>query len=94
MRALPISGAWYLLVKVGISAADVTEVALEVLDVDCVKADDGRVKTDVRFGQAVAEVVWPTRLLEIGLGAVKRSKELLDSGLVGFLGSARSQRSA
>lgn len=45
--------------KVRVSAADVTEVALEVLDVDCVEADDGCVEADVLFGQAVAEVVWP-----------------------------------
>jgi hypothetical protein len=34
-------------VKVGVSAADVPDVALEVLDVDCVEADDGRVEADV-----------------------------------------------
>lgn len=51
---------WCLLVQVGISAADVTEVALEVLDVNCVEADDGCVKADVCFGQAVTEVERPT----------------------------------
>jgi len=46
-------------VEVGVSAADVADVALEVLDVDCVEADDGRVQAHVLLGQAVAEVEGP-----------------------------------
>ena len=44
--------------KVGVSAANVAEVALEVLDVDRVEADDRRVETHVCLSQAVAEVEW------------------------------------
>lgn len=42
--------------EVGIPAADIAEVALEVLNVDCVEADDGREQTHISLGQAVAEV--------------------------------------
>jgi hypothetical protein len=41
------AGCQYSLVKIGVSAADVPNVALEVLHVDCVEADDGRVQTHV-----------------------------------------------
>jgi hypothetical protein len=52
-------------VKVWVSAADVTEVALEVLDVDGVEADDGCEEADVLLCQAVAEVEWAAGLCEV-----------------------------
>lgn len=39
-----------------ISATDVANVALEVLDVDCVEADDGHEEADVCFGKLGTEV--------------------------------------
>jgi hypothetical protein len=42
-----------------VPAADVADVALEVLQVDCVEADDGHVQAYVCFGDVGAEVVWP-----------------------------------
>jgi hypothetical protein len=47
-------------VEVGVAAADVADVALEVLHVDGVEADDGRVEAHVLLCQAVAEVEGPT----------------------------------
>ena len=44
------------LVEVGVAAADVADVALEVLHVDGVEADDGRVEAHILLCQAVAEV--------------------------------------
>lgn len=40
-----------------VSRADVADVTLEVLDVDGVKADDGRVQADVGFCYLRAKVV-------------------------------------
>ena len=40
-----------------VSGADVADVAFEMLHVDRVEADDGRVETDVGFGDVGAEVV-------------------------------------
>ena len=63
----------YLLVKVRITTPDVPEVALEVLLVDDIEADNGRVQTDVKLSHAVAEVERTTLLLlEVGFCAVKR----------------------
>lgn len=39
-----------------VSAADFTDVALEVLNIDRVKADDGCVEANVGFSQPVAKV--------------------------------------
>jgi hypothetical protein len=52
-------------VEVRVSAADVTEVALEVLNVDGVEADDGCEEADVLLCQAVAEVEWAAGLCEV-----------------------------
>jgi hypothetical protein len=76
-------------VKVWVSAADVTEVALEVLDVDGVEADDGCEEANVLLCQAVAEVEWAAGLCEICFCAVKRGEECCDGLFVRFLGSGR-----
>ena len=44
-------------VQVRVSGADVADVAFEVLHVDDVEADDGRVQADVEFRELGAEVV-------------------------------------
>lgn len=40
-----------------VSRPDVTDIALEVLDIDGVEANDGRVETDICLGNGFAEVV-------------------------------------
>ena len=45
-----------LLVEIGVAAADVTDVALEVLHVDGVEADDCGEEADVLLCEAIAEV--------------------------------------
>ena len=77
-----------LLVEVGVAAADVPDVALEVLHVDGVEADDGGKEADVLLCKAVAEVVWTAGLSEVCFGAVQRFEELGDGLLIGFLGAA------
>jgi hypothetical protein len=56
--------------EVRVSTADVAEVALEVLDVYGVEADDGCVQTDVLLRQAVAKVERTTGLCEVCFRAV------------------------
>ena len=44
-------------VQLRVAAPDVSDIALEVLDVDRVEADDGGVKADVGFGDGGAKIV-------------------------------------
>ena len=41
-----------------IAAADVADVAFEVLHIDAIESDYGHIKTYVRLGDVGAEVVW------------------------------------
>lgn len=84
-RLIPVEIS-HPLVQIGISAANISDVALEVLDVDGVEADDGRIEADVGLGDLVAEVERSRRFSEVGFGAVERFEELLDILLVRFLG--------
>lgn len=68
---------------------DVPHVAFEMLHVDGVEADDGRVEPDVGFRDVRAEVV-RTRgglLGQVGFGAVEGGEEGADGGFVGGLRS-------
>lgn len=71
--------------------SDVPHVAFEMLHVDGVEADDGRVEPDVGFGDVRAEVVWARRggglLGQVGFGAVEGGEEGGDGGFVGGLRS-------
>ena len=58
-----------------------------MLDVDGVEADDGRVETDVGFGDVGAEVVGDGVLGEVGFGAGEGGEEGVDGFFVGFLGA-------
>lgn len=68
-----------------IAASDVADVALEVLDVDRIEADNGRVEPDVGFGDVLAKVVWAGVLGEVGFCLVQMLEEGLDVLFVGFL---------
>ena len=74
--------------EVRVSATNVTKVALEVLHVDSVEADDCCVETDVLLCEAVAEVERTAGLGEVCFGTIQRLEELGDGLLVGFLGTA------
>ena len=67
--------------------ADVAEVAFEVLDVDRVEADDGRVEADVGFGDGGAVVEGAGVGGEVSFGAGEGGEEGVERGLVGELGS-------
>jgi len=74
-------------VKVRVSAANIADVALEVLHIDGVEADDCCEKTDILLCEAVAEVVRTAGLGEVLFRTIQGLEELGDSLLVGFLGT-------
>ncbi len=75
------------IVQSRVPAPNIPEVALEVLHVDGVEADDGRVQAHVGFGGVGAVVVGAGGFGEFGFGAVEGCEESLDVLFVGFLGS-------
>lgn len=68
-----------------IAAPDIAQVALEVLDVDLIEADYGRVQADVGFCDAVAEVVRSAIFGNLLFSTVERLEEYLYVLLVSFL---------
>lgn len=73
-----------------VSAPDVAQITLEVLDVDGVKSDDGCEESDIEFRELVAKVVGTARLHEVGFGAVKGLEQSRHVLLVGFLGGGEA----
>jgi len=81
-------------VQIRVPRPDVADIALEVLDVDGVEADDGRVQTDVGL-RDVRPVVVRSAVIrgvfgEMGFGAIERFEEGVDVVLVGFLGGGEA----
>lgn len=68
-----------------VPAPDIAEIALEVLYIDWIETNDGRVEAHVGFCQAVTEVEWPTGFGEVCFCTVEGLEELGDSLFVGFL---------
>ena len=100
-RLLPKSGYVPIqmpepLVQRRVSAPDVPDVAFEMLHVDGIEADDGRVEADVGFGDVGAEVVrsWVgcAMLLfgEMSFCAVEGGEEWVYGFLVGGLGGGEA----
>jgi hypothetical protein len=77
-----------LLVEVRVSTANIADVALEVLHVDGVEADDCCEEADVLLCKSVAEVERSVGLGEIFFRTIQGLEELGDGLLVGFLGTA------
>ena len=76
----------------GIPGADVSDVSLEVLDVDGIEAHDRRVQSYVCFGDGVTEIKQGGRgggkfVPEVGFDAIEGSEQGNDCFLVGFLGA-------
>ena len=90
LRRLPESGHIPIqfpnpLMQVGIPRPDISDVTLEVLDIHGVETDDGRVESDICFGDGGAEVVRVSVFSEVGFGAVEATEERGDGFLVGVL---------
>jgi hypothetical protein len=74
-------------VKVGVATADIADVALEVLNINSVEADDGREKAHIELGQFVTKVEWTTGFGKLLLCTIERLKQSLDVLFVCFLGA-------
>lgn len=77
------------LVQRRVPGPNVANVALEMLHVHGVEADDGGVETDVCFGDVFAVVVRARGRGEVTFGAVEGSEEFGDRCFVGFLCSVK-----
>jgi hypothetical protein len=75
-------------VEVGVAAADVPDVALEVLHVDGVEADDRGEEADVLLCEAVAEVERTAGLGEVCFRTIQGLEKLDDSLFICLLGTA------
>jgi len=73
------------LVQIGVPAADIADVAFEMLDVDWVEADDGGVESDVGFGDGGAVVVGRRVVGEVGFSAIEGFEKGVDILFVGCL---------
>lgn len=78
------------LVDPRVAAPDVADVGLEMLDVDDVEADDGRVEADVCLGDVGAEVEGSGGGGEVLLYAVEGREEGGDGGAVGGFGGCEA----
>jgi len=81
------------LVQRGVSRPDVAQVALEVLHVHDVEADDGRVQSDVSLGDVLAEIVWARGRGQVLFDPVERVEELRDGFFVRGLRAAEPRAS-
>lgn len=73
--------------EVRVTAANIADVALEVLHVNGVEANNRCKEADVLLCEAVAEVVRTAGLGEVFLRTIQGLEELGDSLLIGFLGA-------
>lgn len=71
--------------KVRVSTADVANIALEVLDVYRVEADDGGEKADISLSQPITKVKWTFRFFKVRLRMVEGLEQGVDVFLVGLL---------
>jgi len=72
-------------VQVGVAATDVTNVALEVLDIDCIESDDGRVETHIGFSQSIAKIEWAAGFGKVCFSTVQGLEQCLDVLLICLL---------
>lgn len=75
------------------AGADITQIALEVLHVDRVEADDSSEQSDISLGDLIAEEVGlrgGLLLRKMSLNLVERAKERSDSLFVGFLSGCKA----
>ena len=73
-----------------IPRANISDVAFEMLDVHRIKADDGRVQSHIRFGDALSEIERRCLLREMLLCAVEGREERLNGFLVCGLGGGEA----
>jgi hypothetical protein len=78
------------LVKCWVSAPNVSQVALKVLDINGIKSDDGGVQTDICLGDVLPEVVWSRGRSEMSFNFIQRLEEHDHVLLISFLGGCEA----
>lgn len=75
-------------VQIWIATADVANIALEVLHVYSIEANDGRIQPHICLCGVLAVVVWAAGLRNVLLGTIEGCEKGLDGFLIGFLCAA------
>ena len=72
-----------------ITRSDIADVALEMLHIDGVEANDGSIEANVRFGDVGTEIVGSSVSCssKVSLSAVKGGEKGFDALFISFLGS-------
>ena len=68
-----------------VAASDITDVAFEVLNVNRVEANNGRIETDVGFGDVFSKVIGIGIFCQVGLSLVQMFKKRMYSLFISFL---------
>ena len=71
-----------------ITGSNITDVALEVLHINRVEANDGSIEANVCFSDIGTEIVWSSVFGKVSFGAVKGGKKGFDGFLISFLRSS------
>lgn len=79
------------LVQRRITRSNITDVALEMLHIDWIEANDGGIEANVCFSDVGTEIVGSSVFGKVSLGAVKGDKKGFDGFLISFLRSGDSQ---
>ena len=75
----------------GITRSDITDVALEMLHIDWIEANNGGIEANVCFRNIGPKVIWTSMLSEMSFGTVKGIEQGADGLLVSFLRSSDGQ---
>ena len=68
-----------------ITRSDITDIALEMLHVDGVEANDGSVEANVCFGDVGTKVVGSSVFSKVSFGTVERDEKCFNSFFISFL---------
>ena len=71
-----------------ITRSDIMDVALEMLHVDWIEANDGCEKSNVRFGNVCTKIVWISVFGEVSFSTIEGGEKRFYGFLIGFLGSS------
>ncbi len=64
------------------------DVALEMLHIDWIEANDGCEKSNVRFGNVCTKIVWISVFGEVSFSTIEGGEKRFYGFLIGFLGSS------
>lgn len=74
-----------------VPTSNVPNIRLEVLNIYCIKSNNGGVQSHIALCDLVAPVVWPWAALQVLLHAVQRLKQSKDVLLVRLLGCGKAR---